>query len=73
MTSSTKEEIQMFKFALGDKVKDTVTGFTGIIYSRSEMHNSETVREYLLVATDATGCPCAMWFPEDRLVFFCED
>ena len=57
----------MFKFNLGLQVKDKATGFVGVICARAEFQNGQTARQYLLVATDETGCPFGKWYDEDSL------
>lgn len=56
----------MFKINLGTQVKDTVTGFVGVITARAEYRNNQPNR-YLLEATDTTGRPIEWWYDEDRL------
>lgn len=55
----------MFKFELGLQVKDTVTGFVGIITARAEYSTGKIL--YLTEAIDSTGRPIEWWFEESRL------
>ncbi|MBL4656300.1 MAG: hypothetical protein JKY33_10810 [Bacteroidia bacterium] len=50
-----------FKYDLGDKARDIVTGFTGVITSRAD--NISGCDIYMLTATDLDVCA----FDEDRL------
>ena len=59
----------MFKFNLGLQVRDTVTGFVGVITVRAEYKNNQQNR-YLLETTDTTGRPIEWWYDEDRLELY---
>jgi hypothetical protein len=54
-----------FKFALGCKVTDSVTGLTGTITARAQYTHAP--KSYLLEAMDQTGRPMECWYAEDRL------
>ena len=57
----------MFKFELGDMVKDVVTGFSGAITGRSEFITG--CRQYSVTSrTLQSGNTKQGWFDEDRLV-----
>ena len=56
----------MFKIEMKEKVKDNITGFTGIVTGRAEYLTG--CRQYLVVAKgkkDVRGN--SEWFDEDRL------
>lgn len=55
----------MFRFKLDTRVKDTVTGFVGIITARAEYSTGKLL--YLTESIDSTGRPIEWWFEEDRL------
>lgn len=54
----------MFKFNLGIQVKDTVTGFVGIITARAEY---DTGLHLYLVEAFANDGPVERWLDEVRL------
>ena len=56
----------MFKFNLDTQVKDTVTGFVGIITARAEYSTGKLL--YLTESIDSTGRPIEWWCEEGRLV-----
>lgn len=60
----------MFKFELGQVVKEVVTGFTGVIMSRTEYITG--CKQYGLLSRELnkeTGRPSEwLWFDEERLV-----
>ena len=56
----------MFKFDLGDYLRDTVTGFKGDVIARTD-YDYDQPNQYLLTNVDTTGRPVEWWFPEDRL------
>lgn len=53
------------KFALGDKVKDKITGYKGIITSVCFSINRPV--SYLVEGIDTTGRPISDWVDEHRL------
>jgi hypothetical protein len=56
----------MFKIALGKKVKDSITGFAGIVTGRVEYLTG--CRQYVVASKSKGGkTGDAMWFDEDRL------
>lgn len=57
----------MFKHALGSKVKDRVTGLTGIVTNRSECLYG--CNRYLIqpAATKESKVPDAWWVDEDQV------
>jgi len=59
----------MFKFDLGSKVKDTLTGFSGIVMARSEYMLPEQ-RTYGIMPLDLKdgGMKKWEWLAEERLV-----
>ena len=57
----------MFKFQLLEKVKDTVTGYSGTIIARIEYSHGHPL-QYLVTANDSTGRPVEWWLAEERLV-----
>ena len=58
----------MFKFGLGIKVKDLLTGFSGVTIARSDYYGSDT-HNYLVQshATDPGKFPASKWLDESRL------
>jgi hypothetical protein len=57
----------MFKFELGEVVKDVVTGFSGVITGRCEYLTG--CRQYSITSrTLQSGDTKSGWFDEDRLV-----
>ncbi len=60
------KEMAMFKIAQGKKVKDSITGFSGIVTGRAEYITG--CRQYLVSAKSKDGkrAECA-WYDEDRL------
>ena len=55
----------MFNFELRDKVKDTITDYSGIITIREERLNAPN--NYLVESKDNTGRPIEWWLVEHRL------
>lgn len=55
----------MNKFELGEKVRDSVTGFDGTITARA-VYNTGYV-SYLVENVDSTGRPIESWYDERRL------
>lgn len=53
-------------FNLKDVVRDTITGFEGVVTGIAQYVGRETV--YQLENVDNTGRPIEWWFPENRLV-----
>ena len=58
----------MFKFNFGDRVREEVTGFTGIVTRRLESASGN--REYDVIPTcdEGGGTREGYWFDENRLV-----
>lgn len=54
-----------FKFELGQKVHDSVTGLEGEITGRAQ--HVHTPPQYLIEAVDDTGRPIAEWVLEPRI------
>lgn len=54
-----------FKYELGDKVKDGVSSFVGIVTGRTDYLNG--CRQYLLEGTNADGDPKGRWVDEAQL------
>ena len=52
-------------FNLKDKVRDTVTGYEGVITAKAEYISRET--QYLVESIDNTGRPIEWWEPAGRL------
>lgn len=69
LPNNNQNQIKMenFKIALESKVKDTVTGFTGIVTGRTQYVNSGN--SYCLEGhvTDPGQKPPVMWIEEYRL------
>lgn len=55
----------MFKFELGEKVKDNIIPFEGTIISRAEFIS--TTNKYCVYSIDTTGRPIEWTIEEDRL------
>lgn len=59
----------MFKFELGEEVKETVTGFTGIIMARSEYFTGCVHYGLVSKKLNKEGIPQNyQWFDTERLV-----
>lgn len=52
--------------SLNSKVKDTTTGYSGVVTARAEYITGE--QRYLVENVDSTGRPCEYWYDEPRLV-----
>lgn len=57
----------MFKFPLGARVRDLVTGFEGVITGRAEHLSGCNTYGVQPVAKDATDYKSSQWFDEPRL------
>jgi len=56
-----------FKIELGKKVKDSITGFNGIVTGKVEYITG--CRQYLVVGKSKDNKPAdSLWFDEDRLL-----
>lgn len=55
----------MFEFELKTKVKDLITGYTGIVTGRLEYISGS--RRYLVETITGTGNTAENWFDESRL------
>lgn len=55
-----------FKIGLGSKVKDPVTGFKGIVTSRTEYMNG-CIRYGVTPKGDGSTCPDAVWLDEEQI------
>lgn len=55
----------MFKFEMGAKMRDKITGFAGVITARAEYPNGYF--QYRLEAITSTGALAEPWFEETRL------
>ena len=55
----------MFKFELGEKVKDNIVPFEGTIISRTEFISD--TRKYCVTGIDTVGRPIEWIIDEDRL------
>lgn len=53
-------------FNLGQKVRDEVTGFVGIVTGKARYLNHED--QCLVEALDTTGRPIEQWISENRLL-----
>ena len=56
----------MFKFKLGLQVRDTKTGFVGVIEARTEYRDDRLENDYMVQAIDGSGEFTLV--KEDRLV-----
>lgn len=57
----------MFNFELGEKVRDKITHYFGIITARAEYLDNN--RSYLVEGKDSTGRPIEHWISEYRIEF----
>ena len=65
--NKSKQEEIMFKINMKAKVKDSITGFTGIVTARAEYITG--CRQYLVSAkVQKNKMGEALWFDEDRLI-----
>ena len=55
----------MIKFYFGEKVKEDVTGFTGVVTAYAVYSTGEI--NYLIEGMDTTGRPAEFWYNENRL------
>ena len=55
----------MFNLTLGQKVRDTVTGFTGIVTGHARYLSYDD--QCLVESLDTTGRPIEQWISEKRL------
>lgn len=56
---------EVFKFELGEKVRDRATGFVGVITGRMEYTYSEPI--YQISGIDSAGRPADMWYSAGRM------
>lgn len=59
-------KMNQFKFKMGAEVRDTVTGFHGVVTARCEYHYGSVM--YRVEKVNKDGLPVEAWFESDRLV-----
>jgi len=68
VSTAAEEKAGVFKFSLGDDVKDTITPFAGVVTARTEMINS-TPRYGVQSRVLQKGAPAnAEWMDEEQIV-----
>jgi heat shock protein HspQ len=54
----------VFKFEIGARVRDTITGYSGVVTGRAQYVSG--VNRYQVEAVDSTGRPCEWWLDGER-------